>query len=60
MLVEFRTKEEFKEVKKQYEKGSNSCWKMYMYNFFKGEPWCYYVEEDCFISLSRAKKLKIC
>jgi uncharacterized protein YdeI (YjbR/CyaY-like superfamily) len=59
MLVEFNTKEEFKELKRKYGKTSSACWEMYMYNFFKGETWCYYVEEDCFISLEKANKLGI-
>lgn len=57
MILEFNTKEEFKHLKLKYEKSSNACWKMYMYNFFKKETWCYYVDEDCFISLKKAKEL---
>jgi len=58
-LIQFKTKEEFRNLKKIYENTSSSCWKMYMYNFFKNETWCYYIEEDCFISLEKAIKLNL-
>lgn len=59
MLVEFKTKEEFKELKAKYESTSSACWKMYMYKFFKNETWCFCPEQDIFISLSRAKEIGI-
>jgi hypothetical protein len=52
MLIQLKTKEEFKEAKKKYEGKSSISWKMYMWYWFK-ENTCYIEEEDCFIGLGR-------
>lgn len=57
MIIEFNSLDEFNLLKSQYSKNSFCSWKSSMYSFFKKETWCYYVDEDCFISLEKAKKL---
>ena len=50
--IQLKTKEQFKEVMKKY----NKNWKLYMWGTFR-ENTCYLPSENYFISLDKAEKL---
>lgn len=54
MLIQLKTKEDFKKARDKYEKKSSISWEMYMWDWFR-ENTCYIEEDDCFISLGKAK-----
>jgi hypothetical protein len=55
--VQLKTKQDFKKAKEKYiSAGSEICWKMYMWDFFRSKT-CYIPQEDCFISLDKAQKI---
>lgn len=51
-----KTKDDFKRIKEEYKNISKTCWKMYMWDLFRSKT-CYVPNEDCFISLDKAKNL---
>ena len=54
-FIRLKTKEDFKTAREEYKNSSSVCWKMYMWNFFRGNT-CYIPEQDVFISLDKAEK----
>jgi len=56
-VIRLKSREDFKKCANEYKDKSTLKWEMFMWDWFK-EDTCYMPEEDCFISLDKAIKLK--
>jgi hypothetical protein len=55
-VIQLKSKEDFKKCRDIVKDKSTLSWKMYMWDWFQEET-CYYPDEDCLISLTRAKEM---
>ena len=57
-VILLKSKEDFIKCKDTFKHESTLSWKIENWNWFR-EQTCYYPSEDCLISLSKAKELKL-
>ena len=58
IAIQIKSREEWFILKKKYKEYSNKEWGIGLWNYFKEET-CYIPEDDCFINLEKAIKLKL-